>query len=220
MLYIFYGTDEVEARNKAKALLSGLQQKASEAELVRITEEDVSNGNQGFDIEALLGNQGLFKQNYLLYLDGVDDVILRFSDIQLQSMKQSEHICIVLMGKLLAKDKKLLEPHADKMSEYVAAKKPAPAFNVFSVADALKGRSKPKLWQALAEARVLGSEGEALVGMLFWAVKDMLVKRQLRNYSEKELKVLAMKLVALPHKARQDFVSIHNALEKFALSAI
>jgi len=220
MLYIFYGTNEIEARNKAKALLSGLQQKAPDAELVRITQEDVIGGNQSFDIEALLGNQGLFKQNYLLYLDRVDDVILRFSDIQLKAMKQSEHICIVLMGKLLAKDKRLLEPHADKISEYVATKKPAPSFNVFSVSDALKSRSKPKLWQALAEARVQGSEGEALVGMLFWAVKDMLLKRQFRNYTEQELKSLAITLAALPHKARRNAMSIHNALEKFALSAI
>jgi len=220
MLYIFYGTNEEEARNKAKMLLSGLQKKAPDAELIRITQEDVNDGNQRFDIEALLGNQGLFKQNYLLYLDGVDDVILRFSDIQLNAMKQSEHICIALMGKLLAKDKKLLEPYANKMSEYIIDKKPISDFNVFSVANALKDRSKPKLWQALTEARLSGSEGEAITGMLFWAVKDMLNKKQFRNYSGKELKVLIIKLAALPHKARRDAVSIHNALEQFVLSSV
>ena len=61
MLYIFYGTDQEEARDKASALLSGLQKKAPNAELIRITQDEVNNGNQVFNIDNLLGTQGLFK---------------------------------------------------------------------------------------------------------------------------------------------------------------
>jgi len=220
MLYIFYGTNEIEASDRARALISGLQKKAPDAELVRITESEVNAGNQSVDIDGLLSTQGLFKQNYILFLDTIDSVILGFSDIQLKAMKQSEHICVVLMGKLLAKDKKVVEKFADKITEYKKDKSPTSSFTVFKVADALKSRSKPKLWQALAEARLNGSEGEALTGMLFWAVKDMLNKNQFRTYTEAELKNLVIILAALPHKARRDAVSIHNALEKFALNTI
>ncbi len=216
MLYIFYGTDEVEAREKVRALISGLQKKAPDAELVRVTDD---SGNT-VDIDGLLSTQGLFKQNYILFLDTIDNVILGFSDIQLEAMKRSEHICVVLMGKLLAKDKKVVERYANKMTEYTKDKMATQSFNVFSVANALKSRSRPQLWQALTEARLAGSGGEALTGMLFWAVKDMLTKGQYNTYTEQELKNLAILLAALPHKARRDAVSIHNALEKFALSSI
>ncbi len=220
MLYIFYGTNEKVIKDKALALISGLQKKAPDAEIVRITQEEVNSVTHKFDIDTLLDTNGLFKQNYLLYLDGIDDVILGFSDIQLEKMKQSEHVCIVCMGKLSAKDKTHLEKYANKMSEYILPKKTERTFNVFNVANALKDRNKPKLWQALADARLKGSEGEALAGMLFWAIKDMLIKKQFEKYSEKELKDLAIHLAELPHKARRDFISIHNALEKFALGAI
>jgi hypothetical protein len=224
MLYIFYGTNEQKARIKAKELIGGLQKKAPDAELVRITDGEVDDVTQSVDIMGLLGTQGLFKQNYLLYLDGVDNVILGFSDIQLDAMKQSSHICIALMGKLTPKQKSQVEKYANKITEYKlgseASKSMSDSFDVFTVANALKDRSKPKLWQALSMARLSGSNGEAIVGMMFWAVKDMLIKRQLRNYTEQELKSMAIKLAGLPSLARKGRVSIHNALEEFALSSI
>ena len=220
MLYIFYGTDQEEAREKASALLSGLQKKAPDAELIRITQDEVNNGNQVFNIDNLLGTQGLFKQNYLLFLDNIDSVILGFSDIQFEAMKQSAHVCVVLMDKLLAKDKRILEPFANKMTESKKDKPKEMSFNVFSVANALKDRSKPRLWQSLTEARHSGVRGEAIVGMLFWAVKDMLIKRQFRTYSQQELQTLATTLAGLPHNTYDNAMNIHNALEEFALRSI
>jgi DNA polymerase III delta subunit len=222
MLYIFYGTNEREARTKAKALISGLQKKAADAELVRLTDESVTGVDGALLIDHHLQSSGLFKQNYILYLDGMDSVFLGFSGAQLERMKQSTHICVVLLGKLTKKQKDTVEEYADKMVEAVTDKSNSKAqrFDVFKLANALKDRSKPKLWQALAEARLNSEAPEAIVGMLFWAVKDMLVKKQFRNYSEPELKKMIIKLAELPHKARVSAVSIHNALEEFALSSI
>jgi len=220
MLYIFYGTDEIKVREKAQQLLRGLQQKAPEAELVRITQDMVHSGNHEFDIESLLAHQGLFKHNYLLYLDGIDDVILRFSDTQLRAMKQSSHICVARMGKLLAKDKKTLASCANKMTEYVAEKKTTSNMDMFALAKALKSRNKVLLWQGITQAHLQGVGAEAIVGMLFWAVKDMLLKKQFGKYSEYELRKMVVYLAELPHKSRINAISIHNAIEKFVLDMI
>ncbi len=217
MLYIFYGTDETISREKARELIGGLQKKAPDAELVRVTD----NNEDALNIDELINTQGLFKQNYIIFLDGVDDVILGFSDIQLEAMKLSKNICVVLMGKLKIGDKRHLEKHTDKITEYsLERSKSKVEFNVFNIANALKSRNKQQLWTTLTEARITGIKGEAITGMMFWAVKDMLIKGQTNKYSKQELESLIIKIAELPHKARRDGVSVHNYLEKLSLRNI
>jgi hypothetical protein len=221
MLYIFYGTDEKTARDKARVLLGALQKKAPDAELVRVTDEDVQDNNGMLHIEHYLETSGLFKANYLLYLDGVDDVFLSFSDTQLDLMKQSLHICVVLLGAIKQKDLNRIKTFADKVVFCESDKpKQKDKVDIFVAANALKSRSKPSLWQELVYIRFRGDAAEAVVGILFWAVKDMLLKRQYQKYSKKELIKMSTTLANLPHKAREDGVTIHNALEYFALTSI
>ncbi len=213
MLYIFYGTDDIKIRNKINELISALRSKASEAELIRITSENVT----GVNISNLLNTQGLFKRNYILYLDNIDDVFLGFNDIQLKEMKHSKNICVVSLGKLSLKNKSFLEQCANKITEYSKFKKSNAGFNIFSIANAIKRRDKKGMWIALNKARFSGVEGESVVGMAFWAVKDLFIKNNTNKYSKKELKEMIVGLSSLPHKARRKGVSIFNKLENFFL---
>lgn len=215
MLYIFYGEGEIKARDKARRLISGLQQKAPDAELLRITDDTYET----VDIDGLLSTQGLFKSNYILFLDNIDSVILGFSDIQLDRMKQSKHICVVLMGKLNASHKRQVEKYANKITSYEksGADPKKDIFDVFSMANALRSRDKQELWQQLTEARLSGANAEATTGMLFWAAKDILVKRQYNKWSTQEAQELVLTLASLPHKARRGGVVLYDSLEEFAL---
>ncbi len=214
MLYIFYGTDNIMTREKSRELISGLQKKAPDAELIRITDDSEDDVN----IDELLGTQGLFKQNYIIFLDNIDGVVLGFSDIQLEAMKLSGHVCIVLMGKLKAGDKRHIEKYADKITEYaLSSKGTRGTFDIFSIANALKSRNKQQLWTVIIEARIAGIEGESIVGILFWAAKDMVIKGQTSRYSEQELEDMVTKIAELPHGARRAGVSVHSSLEEFTL---
>jgi DNA polymerase III delta subunit len=216
MLYIYYGEDGAQVRAKSRSLITALQKKAPDAELVRITDES----GVTVDIEGLLSTQGLFKQSYILSLDGVDGVFLGFSDIQLEAMKQSDHICIVLLEHLKPKEVERLKKYANKLVECKGQKLKKQSFDVFSAANALKSRNKQKLWQALTEARLSGIEAEALTGILFWAVKDMLVKGQTQKYSRSELQKLALIIASTPHRARREGVVVYNTLEKHFLTCV
>ncbi len=213
MLYVFYGTNEVEARDKANKLVSGLQSKQPDAELVRVSQDNFED----LPIDTLLATQGLFKSNYIIFLDNLDDEYKAWDDDDFRKLKDTSHICILLASKLPVATLVHANSYAEKVSEYKVEKK-ATSFNIFSAANALKARNKQELWTVLVNARLSGIEGEGITGMLFWAVKDMLVKRQFYKWREDELKDVAVVIAALPHKARRGGISVANALERFALS--
>lgn len=213
MLYVFYGTDAILAREKANLLVQGLQSKHKEAELVRVTEESYNSTN----IDTLLATQGLFKSNYIIYLDNLGDVYKEWDSAVYEQMHNSKHLCILLSNKLSVATLREIGDNTNKIIEY-KAQKATDKFNIFSISNALKIRDKKKLWVLLIEARLQGVKGEGATGMLFWAVKDMLNKEQYNKWSERELKELALKLAALPHKARRSGISVFNALEELALN--
>lgn len=216
MLYIFYGNDESKAREKAQSLIRGLQYKAPDAELVRITSEEQESG---VGISGLLGTQGLFKSNYIIFLDNLSE---EPTPEEQGAMQESAHVCVVLAGKLNPKTLEQYKKHANKITEYKLSapnvKFGSGEFNVFSVANALKACDKQRLWQGLAEARLAGAEPEAIVGILFWAVKDMLIKKQGNKWSEAELKEMVIIIAGLPHKSRREGLNLYSTIERFALT--
>lgn len=204
MLYVFHGTDETSARAKAQLLINGLRAKAPDAEYIHLSEGD------NYDIEELLTTQGLFKSNYIVLFDGFAP------QERLDELKESTHVFVLLLGKVDAKSKQVLEAQADKCTQY-SLEKGSERANVFGIANALKARDRQKLWITLGELRLLGISGEEQIGILFWAVKDMLLKGVHPQWHEHELKALARDLAALPHTARHAAKSVYNALEHKAL---
>ncbi len=212
MLYVFYGSDAESSRAKANALVQALQSKHADAELVRVTQDETGDLN----LENLLATQGLFKSSYIIYLDNLNDLYKEWSKEEYKKMHVSGHVCVLLAERLGVVVLRDLEGNCDKLVESKASKSTG-KFNIFGIANALKSRDKKRLWTELTIARLSGVEGEGVAGMLFWAVKDMLIKRQNNKWSESELKHLAISLAGLPHKARRDAVSVFNALERLLL---
>ena len=58
---------------------------------------------------------------------------------------------------------------------------------------------------------------EELVGVLFWKIKDMILKKNFSKFSEAKLKSFAMKLSYLLPEARKKGVDAESAFEKFLL---
>jgi hypothetical protein len=168
-------------------------------------------------LDGLLSTQGLFKSNYIIYLDDLGDPYKEWGADEYKSMHNSGHICILLAHKLNADTLRDIRHNSNKLVECKSTK-PKGQYNIFNVASALKNRDKKRLWVELTMAHLNGSDCEGVVGMLFWAIKDMLLKRQYSKWSQGELEILAIVLAALPHKARRDGVSVHNALEYWVLS--
>jgi hypothetical protein len=113
-----------------------------------------------------------------------------------------------------------------------------PAFNIFSLGDALGARRKKDLWVLYQQAISAGLGYEEICGTLFWQVKNMaLVKNAgagddvglklfvaqkargfAKNYTLTEITRLALALVTIFHEDHRGGEPMGIGLEKFVLS--
>jgi hypothetical protein len=87
---------------------------------------------------------------------------------------------------------------------------------VFSVANFLANKDKKNLWISFIDLLGKGVAVEEIHGILFWKVKDLILKGT-RNYSKEELSKLSSDLVEMTHKVRQGEGELEVMLEKWIL---
>ena len=90
-------------------------------------------------------------------------------------------------------------------------------FDNFLVANAFGQRDKLNLWVYFRQAVNKGVGMEELIGVLFWKIKDMLIKKDFRKFSEAELKDSASRLSYLLPQARKEGKDAESAFEQFLL---
>jgi DNA polymerase III delta subunit len=236
MLYFLYG-DIPKASEKARDLVNSLLLKQPDAARFKIDSQNWQTG----EMEGLLHGQGLFSQRYiiefrhLLEESEISDSVISF----LPEIAQSENIFIWMDRDVTDKHLKEIKKHAAKVQEFTVAKKidNKPAFNLFSLGDALIERNKQKLWVLFQDA-LNYSVVEEIHGTLFWQMKNMVLvnkvqtaaeadlkpfvfskaKSALKKYSEKEIENMFENLLAVSHDARRGKHDFRIALEKWILS--
>ncbi|MBY0376491.1 hypothetical protein K2P96_00770, partial [Patescibacteria group bacterium] len=92
-------------------------------------------------------------------------------------------------------------------------------YNNFLLANDFGARDKFNLWLHFREAMDVGVGMEELVGVLFWKVKDMLLKKSYGKFKEAELKHFASKISYLLPEARRSGLDAEAAFEQFLLEA-
>jgi len=209
MLYVFYGNDYKKARGKAHKMREALLKKEPNAHYEHITDETVH-----ISIGDMVASQGLFYPKQILFLDGVfaNAEIKKDALDQVKEMKQSGHVFILLEQKLLAPEVKKFTTYAEIIEKYDLkaggeSKKP----NNFALASAFAAKKKQDAWIQYHRALYSGAAPEALYGMLFWKVKDTVLK------GGKASEYVGM-LAELPYESRRKRVEIEYALELFLLS--
>jgi DNA polymerase III delta subunit len=175
MLYVFYGTDTVQAGEKARTLVESLRKKRPDAAYEKIDGDtwDVSN------LEGHLGGQGLFSNKYIVFVDRATEnkeAKERLADY-IPAMQESPNIFIVYEGKLLTELKKAIEKHAEKIVTTDLKEKPQQfgddGFNIFALADAVSKKQTLRAWSLYRKAVESGAEPEQVIGMLFWKAKTV-----------------------------------------------
>lgn len=216
MLYFLYGTDTDKARAKAAELVAGSQKKRPEAELFRL---DLDNWNTT-KLDEFSGSQGLFERKFIVFANGLFENKEVKAELleKLSELAQSENLFIFLeraldKAALLAVTKVAQKVQAFEKTE---TKKEGP-FNLFSLANTLRARDRKGLWVLYQKALRNEASPEALSGILFWQIKDLLLKRS-NNFSPEELSKLAMELITLYHDAHRGLVDFETGLERFILA--
>lgn len=235
MIYFLYGTDTKSSRKKMHEILGQLSTKRPNSEVFKITSENW----QSEQFDELLGAQGLFEKKYIVVLD----FLLSQKDIKenilqkLKEMQEVEHWFLILDGKVDSMTIKKIEKFSYKSQEFekTESKKESPI--IFTITDKLLARNKKQLWVCFTDLLGQGIPAEEIHGVLFWAVKNMVIAARVdsqkesglapfsyskalsggRNYKLAELKKMSSDLVEMVHKVRNGEGEMGVMLEKWVL---
>ncbi len=234
MLYIIYGTDRAKGLKHFQKLRDELS--LGGTNVVTVEERGVS----GESLEEMGSTRGLFGETTLFIIDSILE-------------KKEEQEIVVSMAKALASSTNhflIFEPtfakefsaevatHTVETFEYVLEKVDTrPAFNIFSLGDALGGRNKKDLWVLYQKAVSAGLSSEEICGTLLWSVKNMALMKSAKSgddaglnpfvakksrsfageYTMEEIAGLSRGLVRVYHEAHRGGEPMEIGLERFIL---
>lgn len=138
----------------------------------------------------------------------------------LKELNDSPTLFILLEDKLtISSEKKYTKYSTITHFDLPTIKKSAPKVNTFAIADAYGNRDKIGTWVLYRDAIEKGTEPEAISGMLFWKIKQMM----LANPKAQNIHILKRnsgELVSLYHKAHKGERDFTIGLEQFILTSL
>ncbi|OGG57934.1 hypothetical protein A2853_03340 [Candidatus Kaiserbacteria bacterium RIFCSPHIGHO2_01_FULL_55_17] len=211
MLYLFTGSDRAKTRGEMNKALA---RAAKGAEVVRVTD-----ANSTDDLRAVLSGGGMFAGKRAVVLDGVfaNEEMKILALEALTHLKESDDPFFIFEEKLDVQTRKTLEKHAEGSERFdlPAGRQVREGAGIFSLAYALKGGDKKRLWVEYQRALSRDEAPEAIHGVLFWGAKDMFLRSKGADH-ERATKLVA-ELAELPHQARRRGFELEYALEHYIL---
>ncbi len=240
MLSLLYGTDE----EKKKAELARRQAPLLDLSLVVVHLDDISFNE--YSLNELIGAQGLFGERYIVTLFG----LLEKSDTRekilplLQQMADSANHFFVIEKDLKKEFVTKFEKAKAEVHVFLKKADAKERFNVFAITDAFGARDRKRTWSLYIDALGHDIDPREISGILFWAIKNMLVVARLpkgketatlsglspfvfqkarmhaKNFTLPELEKISSDLVGLYHDGQFGSVSFPEAIESFLLRVV
>lgn len=212
MIYLFSGDDSVKKISSYEKFLASIPK---EVEVLNIGKNDFNE----MQIESLYSGAGLFESVSMVLLVNVfeKESAREFIISKLPELQHARNTFVFLEGKLL---KSLLDKFIKveaKINNFELTHAQKEKFNNFLLADAFVARNKLNLWIYFRQAMDKGVGMEELIGVLFWKIKDMILRKNFSKFSESELKNFSSRLSYLLPEARKNGLDAESAFEKFLL---
>jgi hypothetical protein len=192
MLFLFYGTDKIKARQTAHKAVEAAQKKHTEAEFFKLSAENFSLNK----IDELIASQGLFYSGSIVFVDSlfaetdVGEVLIK----KIKEISESPNFFVFLEEKLNKKELEKFEKFAQKIESFEKPekklnKKEALALkgekiDFFEFANTLGEKNKKLLWTLYQDALFEGVPAEEVHGIFFWQVKSMLAALKAKDATE------------------------------------
>jgi DNA polymerase III delta subunit len=233
MVYFFYGTNAVMAREKARKLLEKMKKEAPSSEIFHINSENFD----ALNFENLIGGRGLFGSANIINCNGIFDneEAKEFFVARVEDISESPNVFILSEGKVDAETARAVKSRAEetiKCDNDTEKEKPD-----YSFSDAFATADKKKLWVLLRKKIDGGEPLEQIHGTLFWQLKNMLLALECSDASEaglhpfvfrrnkiaaekigkKHLRELSARLVSIYHDSHRGIHDFETALERFVL---
>ena len=214
MLYLFSGDD---AKNKIINYEKFIKSLPKEAEVLSVNRNDFDQ----VQIESFYSGSSLFSAKSAVVFSGILEYeeTREFVLEKLELMGKSGNIFVFLEGKL---NKPILDTFRKARAElnvFELPKEKKEKFDNFLVANAFANKDKLNTWIYFRQAVDVGVVMEELIGVLFWKIKDMLLKKNFSKFSEEQLKDYASKISYLLPEARKKGLDAESAFEQFLLEA-
>ena len=214
MLYLFSGDD---AKNKIinyekfiKSIPKGVEVfSISRNNFDRVQIESFYSGSSLFSSLSALVFQGIFEH------EETRDFVLE----KLILMGESQNYFIFLESKLSKPILDAFKKGRAEINVFELPKEKKEKFDNFLVANAFGSKDKLNTWIYFRQAIDLGVSLEEISGVLFWKIKDMILRKNFSKFKEDELKSFIAKLSYLLPEARKKGVDAESAFEEFILEA-
>jgi len=214
MIYLFTGDD---TKNKLLAYEKFIKSIPSGTGIFFINRNDLDPTQ----LESFYSGTGLFFMKCVVVFSNIfdrketQDFILK----KLELMNQSASSFIFLDGKLNKATLDTFKKAKAKVNIFELPKAKKEKFNNFLLANAFGQKDKLNLWIYYRLAMDRGVGLEELVGVLFWKMKDMFLKKDFNKFSPEQLKNFSGKLSYLLPEARKKGRDAEVAFEEFLLKA-
>ena len=214
MIYLFCGDD---AKKKISGYENFLETIPKDAQTFFVSR----NNFNPTQIESLYSGTSLFSPLCAVLFENIfeheetQDFILD----KLELMGKSPNFFIFSESRL---NKPILDAFRKARAElniFELPKEKKEKFDNFLVANAFSQKDKLNLWIYFRQAMDKGVGMEELIGVLFWKVKDMILKKNFSKLSEEELLNFSSRLAYLLPEARKRGRDAESAFEQFLLEA-
>ncbi len=214
MIYLFSGDD---AKNKIVSYEKFIKSIPKSTETFFVSR----NSFDPVQIESFYSGSSLFSslsavifQNIFDYEETRDFVLEK-----LKQMGESSNSFIFLESKL---NKPILDAFKKARAEldiFELPKEKKEKYDNFLVANAFANKDKLNTWICFRQAMDVGVGMEEIIGVLFWKIKDMILKKNFNKFKEEQLKDFASRLSYLLPEARKEGRDAESAFEQFLLEA-
>ncbi len=212
MIYLFFGDD---SKNRLSSYEKFIKSIPTGTEIFFISRNEFNP----IQIESFYSGASLFsKLSAVIFQDIFSNEETRnFILEKLDLMGKSANFFIFLEGKL---NKPIVDAFKEARAElniFELSKEKKEKYDNFLVANAFANRDKLNTWICFRQAMDLGVGMEEIIGVLFWKIKDALLRKDFRKFSETELKNFASRLSYLLPEARKEGRDAESAFEQFLL---
>ncbi len=214
MLYLFSGDD---AKSKIINYEKFIKSLPKEVEVFPVNRNDFDQ----VQIESFYSGSSLFSAKSAVIFSGILEYeeTREFILEKLEPMGKSGNTFVFLEGRL---NKPILDAFRKARAElnvFELPKEKKEKFDNFLVANAFANKDKLNTWIYFCQAVDVGVVMEELIGVLFWKIKDMLLKKNFSKFSEEQLKDYVSKISYLLPEARKKGLDAESAFEQFLLEA-
>jgi hypothetical protein len=214
MIYLFYGNGTL---NKQKAYDKLIKTISKDTDTVALSR----NGFDKMSFESLYSSSSLFSAKSIVLASGLleHEETREFILEKLPLIASSANDFVFLEGKLNKPVTDAFKKVRAEINIFELPKAKLEKFDNFLLASAFANKDKLNSWIYFRQAVDLGVALEEMTGVLFWKLKDMILKKNFSKFKESELKDIAARLSYILPEARSSGRDAEAALEQFLLEA-